>query len=74
MNENKKTQLEIDYSDVESGKLKAAKCLFETISTVLSNVPQPISVKQNFYDIGGNSLNCIQTITKLRERGYFIST
>lgn len=72
-NDDKKSVIKIDYKDVDTNKLKAAKCLFETINLVLGDtIQQPLSVKLNFYEIGGNSLNCIQTITKLRERGYFI--
>lgn len=71
---NKNPTKEIDYKGIESGKMKAAKYLFETIISVLGDtVQEALSVNTNFYDIGGNSLNCIQTITKLRERGYFIS-
>ncbi|KAK7603033.1 hypothetical protein V9T40_003032 [Parthenolecanium corni] len=69
----RRNQCEFDYTDIENSKLKPAKCLFETIISVLGNtIQQPLSVNLNFYEIGGNSLNCIQTITRLRERGYFI--
>lgn len=73
-NFNKASGAEIDYKGIESGKRKAARCLFETIISVLENtIQRSLSVNTNFYDIGGNSLNCIQTITKLREQGYFVS-
>ena len=71
---NKNPSKEIDYKGIESGKMKTARHLFETITSVLGDtIQQALSVNTSFYDIGGNSLNCIQTITKLRERGYFIS-
>lgn len=70
---NKNSYSKIDYNGIENSKMKAAKCLFETIISVLGNtIRDHLSINANFYEIGGNSLNCIQTITNLRERGYFI--
>lgn len=49
------------------------KILFETIGEVIGRSTRTtISLKSNFYELGGNSLNSIFTVAKLRERGYFI--
>ena len=74
-NDKKRYEIRVDFKGVENSKLKAAKCLFETIaSTVELNAQhsQTLTIKSNFYEIGGNSLNSIYTISKLREKGYFI--
>lgn len=63
----------IDYKGVPDHYMKAAKILFETIADVLDkSVRSAISINANFYGLGGNSLNSIYTITKLKEQGYKI--
>lgn len=53
--------------------MAAAKILFETIASVLQrSARQTISIKSNFFESGGNSLNSIYTITRLNEQGYQI--
>lgn len=52
-----------------------AGVLFETVTEVIgrtSSAAANISLESNFYAMGGNSLNSIYTIAKLRERGYAI--
>lgn len=54
-----------------------AGVLFETIKEVigrlaLSSGGVNISLESNFYALGGNSLNSIYTIAKLRDSGYSI--
>lgn len=54
--------------------MDAAKVLFETVAFVLQRSARAaICVDANFYEIGGNSLNSIYTITRLNEQGYQIS-
>lgn len=54
--------------------MHAAIALFETIASVLGKAARStISIDANFYNIGGNSLNSIFTITALSDRGYHIS-
>jgi hypothetical protein len=53
--------------------MDAAKVLFETVGEVLGRaVRGALSVRVGFYDLGGNSLNSIYTITRLRDKGYYI--
>jgi hypothetical protein len=54
--------------------MEAAKVLFDTVASVLNrSARSAISPEANFYEIGGNSLNSIYTITKLNDEGYHIS-
>uniref|UniRef100_T1HU58 AMP-binding domain-containing protein n=1 Tax=Rhodnius prolixus TaxID=13249 RepID=T1HU58_RHOPR len=65
---------EFDFSDVPKGKEIIAECLYKTIISVLgSSVRSKISLKTSFYSLGGNSLNSVYTISKLRENGYIIT-
>ncbi|KAI5694275.1 hypothetical protein M8J75_013963 [Diaphorina citri] len=68
------TAVQIDYTGIGSDRLPVAKVLFETVVQVLgSSVRSHVSQSVNFYQIGGNSLNSIYTITKLREAGHQVS-
>lgn len=65
--------LEIDYTGVEPENLEAARVLFETVGEVLGRAARgAVSVRAGFYELGGNSLNSIYTITRLRDKGYYI--
>lgn len=53
--------------------LQTANILFETIGEVIGRSTRTtISSESNFYALGGNSLNSIYTVAKLRDKGYFI--
>lgn len=72
-NDDTVTEFEINYEGVPSHQLEAAKALFEIVASVLNKpIRSKISVNSNFFDIGGNSLNSIYTISKLNEQGYHI--
>ncbi|XP_026745827.1 uncharacterized protein LOC113507173 [Trichoplusia ni] len=72
-NDDSEIPLDLDYSGVAPEDLEAAKVLFETVGEVLGRSARgAISVRAGFYELGGNSLNSIYTITRLRDRGYFI--
>ncbi|VVD05712.1 unnamed protein product [Leptidea sinapis] len=65
--------LDYDYSDVHPENIEAARALFETVGEVLGRSARgAISLSAGFYELGGNSLNSIFTITKLREKGFYI--
>ncbi|XP_041783947.1 mycosubtilin synthase subunit C [Anopheles merus] len=75
-NNNDDTQIEIeyDYSDVPAGRLTVAKDLFETVGQVIGRSTRAkICLASNFYELGGNSLNSIITVTQLCGKGYPIS-
>lgn len=62
-----------NYTDVPNQDLAKARILFPTIISVIGNSTRmPITLHANFYDLGGNSLNSIYTVTKLRDQGYQI--
>lgn len=66
--------MDIDYTGVPEHQMKAAKVLFETVASVLNRAARSaITINANFYEIGGNSLNSIFTITNLNNKGYQIS-
>lgn len=53
--------------------LQKCKVLFETIGEIIGRSTRAtLSLKSNFYALGGNSLNSIFTVSKLRSQGYFI--
>ncbi|VVC31519.1 AMP-binding, conserved site,AMP-dependent synthetase/ligase,Phosphopantetheine binding ACP domain [Cinara cedri] len=64
----------VDMTGVSADRTEAAKCLFETVSTVLgSSLRSRVSVAANFFALGGHSLNAIYTISKLADFGYSIA-
>jgi len=62
-----------DYSGVPSQDLAKARVLFPTIASVIGrNSRALVTLHANFYELGGNSLNSIYTVTRLRDQGYQI--
>ncbi|XP_015187502.1 PREDICTED: tyrocidine synthase 3 [Polistes dominula] len=62
-----------DYTGVSEEDLSKAKVLFPTIATVIGASSRgTVNLNGNFYELGGNSLNSIYTVTKLRDQGYYI--
>ncbi|KAJ8986012.1 hypothetical protein NQ317_013896 [Molorchus minor] len=67
-------EVEISYEGVVARQMEAAKILFEIVASVLNRAARSaICVNANFYEIGGNSLNSIYTISRLSEKGYHIA-
>ncbi|OAD52131.1 Tyrocidine synthase 3 [Eufriesea mexicana] len=65
--------MKCDYTDVPEKDLAKAKVLFPTVATVIGEGSRTnVKLNSNFYDLGGNSLNSIYTVTKLRDQGYEI--
>lgn len=62
-----------DYTNVPEENLAKAKVLFPTIASVIGTSSRgTITLNGNFYELGGNSLNSIYTVTKLRDQGYYV--
>lgn len=62
-----------DYTGVSEKDLAKAKILFPTIATVIGASNRgTVNLNGNFYELGGNSLNSVYTVTKLRDQGYSI--
>lgn len=69
-----KLSLDFDYSGVMICDYEKCRILFETIAEVVGYSTQTtLSLHSNFYEIGGNSLNSLFTVLKLRSNGYFIA-
>ncbi|XP_015606701.1 uncharacterized protein LOC107273239 [Cephus cinctus] len=65
--------VECDYTGVPVDMLPMAKVLFPTVAFVVGRSSRAaVTVNSNFYELGGNSLNSIYTVTKLRDQGYQI--
>ncbi|XP_073818947.1 nonribosomal peptide synthetase ebony [Musca autumnalis] len=66
--------LDFDYSQVPDELRPVAEDLFETVGSVIGRSTRAtLTPQSNFYELGGNSLNSIYTVTLLREKGYSIS-
>ncbi|XP_060528886.1 beta-alanyl-bioamine nonribosomal peptide synthetase ebony isoform X2 [Cylas formicarius] len=73
-NDDFKPEVEISYEGVSSHLMTPARHLFETVASVLGRAARSaISIDANFYEIGGNSLNSIFTISRLADKGYHIN-
>ncbi|XP_046737507.1 tyrocidine synthase 2 [Diprion similis] len=71
--DGEETAVDCDYQNVPSPYLPAARVLFPTVASVIGrSARSAITVDANFYELGGNSLNSISTITRLRDQGYRI--
>lgn len=65
--------LDFDYSQVPDELRAVAVDLFETVGSVIGRSTRTtLALHSNFYELGGNSLNSIYTVTLLREKGYSI--
>lgn len=65
--------VDCDFNGVPSNELAKARTLFETIAEVVGRSARAtISLESNFYALGGNSLNSIYTVAKLRDSGFCI--
>ncbi|XP_004533561.1 uncharacterized protein LOC101450328 [Ceratitis capitata] len=63
--------LDYDYSLVPAEIKHIAVDLFETVGGVIGRSTRTtLTLRSNFYELGGNSLNSIYTVTLLREKGY----
>ncbi|CAH0721044.1 unnamed protein product, partial [Brenthis ino] len=72
-NDDAEIPLEMDYTGVSPQDLDTARVLFETVGEVLGrSVRGVLSIRAGFYELGGNSLNSIYTITRLRDKGHYI--
>ncbi|CAH1280253.1 unnamed protein product [Diabrotica balteata] len=72
-NDDLEPAIDISYEGVPIHQIEAAKVLFETVACVLNRaVRSQISINSNFFEIGGNSLNSIYTISKMSEQGFNI--
>ncbi|XP_067618590.1 beta-alanyl-bioamine nonribosomal peptide synthetase ebony [Eurosta solidaginis] len=63
--------LDYDYTHIPDDVKHIAKELFEIVGGVIGrSIRATLTANSNFYELGGNSLNSIYTVTLLREKGY----
>ncbi len=47
------------------------RALLKTVASVVgSSAHKPIQLTDNFFDVGGNSLNAVTVVTRMRDQGY----
>lgn len=63
-------RVKMNLDDVPEDKLELAKNVFQIIGETLN---EPLSIKMNFYDIGGTSLNTISCVNEFYKMNYDIS-
>lgn len=74
MREKSDVKLEMDFKNVPRDKLDMAKLVFEIVGNSIGNgLRNKVSLSANFFELGGNSLNSVYTVTQLRNKGFFIS-
>ena len=65
---------EMDFFGVAEDQYEAAKDLFDIVGNSIGrSIRTKLSINANFYELGGNSLNSIFTVTQLRSKKYYIS-
>lgn len=66
-------RVEVDLKHVPKDQLKTAKQIFEIIGQSIGReLRKKVSVKSNFFELGGNSMNSLYTVTELRNKGFYI--
>lgn len=69
--DNNNEKIDCNYTGVPESLLEQAKVLFPTVASVIGKSSRSIvNINSNFYELGGNSLNSIYTVTKLQDQGY----
>lgn len=65
---------EAAMSGVSQMQRPKAESLLKTVAAVLGGSARgQVTLDANFYHLGGNSLNSVLTVTKLRDQGFLIS-
>ncbi|XP_046591136.1 plipastatin synthase subunit B [Neodiprion lecontei] len=73
MSSEKDIAVDCDYENVPQPLLPLARVLFPTVASVIgSSARAAVTIDANFYDLGGNSLNSVYTVTRLLDQGYRI--
>ncbi|XP_046418625.1 plipastatin synthase subunit B [Neodiprion fabricii] len=73
MSNKEEIAVDCNYENVPLSLLPAAQVLFPTVASVVGRSARAaVTIDANFYELGGNSLNSIYTVTRLRDQGYHI--
>lgn len=72
--QNSISEQTISLENVPNDQIKIAEDLMKTVAHCIGHsIRSQITIDSNFYDLGGNSLNSIYTVSQLRKKGYCIS-
>ncbi|KAJ6640252.1 Mycosubtilin synthase subunit C [Pseudolycoriella hygida] len=72
-NDDAEIVIDYDFTGIPEYKMSMAQDLFHTVGEVIGRSTRTtISMKSNFYELGGNSLNSVFTVSQLRRKGYKI--
>jgi len=58
---------------VLQGKFNEAKIVLESVSSIILDGSQKPKISDNFFAIGGDSINMVQVIAKINDHGYHIT-
>lgn len=73
-NDDTEIEFEMDFDGISGKDLDKARVLFETVGNSIGrSIRSKLTKAANFYELGGNSLNSIYTISELRKKGFLIS-
>ena len=62
-----------DLEIIEEAYRVKAKVLLESVASIIQNPDHKPTLKDRFFDIGGDSINMVMVISKLKDYGYNIS-
>lgn len=69
----RRSEMTVEFKDVDPEKQSIAKKVFEIIGQCLGNeLRGDLTGSSNFFELGGNSMNTVFTVTKLHEMGFYI--
>lgn len=63
----------IDPTIHDAAMRRKERILLSTVGIVLGDRIRAVAGTDNFFDIGGNSINAVWVVNKLRDRGYHLS-
>lgn len=66
-------RVEVDLKHVPKEQLNTARQVFQIIGqSIGKELRKKVSMKSNFFELGGNSMNSLYTVIELRNKGFYI--
>jgi hypothetical protein len=66
---------ENELNRLDERERSVASALLKTVLSVLGgSLHKPLSLTDNYFYVGGNSLNAVTVVTKLRDQGFYLGT
>lgn len=64
---------ENELNRLDERERNVASALLKTVLSVLGgSLHKPLSLTDNYFYVGGNSLNAVSVVTKLRDQGFYL--